>query len=1020
MVRTLIILASAVALAPTLSADAVLRVSHPALSPDGAQIVACWQDDLWVFPAEGGLARRLTVSPAVETMPRWSPDGSRLFFASDRFGSFDVFSVRPDGGDIRRLTFDSAIEYPSAVSPDGTMLYGYTNAWGRLDLFRVRASGGEMVRLTSHPLETAFLPAVSRDGRTVFHVRGGGVGSWRRAWARGSATGEIWAASAGAPLTNFRRITRDEANDLFPLAAPDGLVWVSNRSGHPNLWRMRADGSRARQLTRHTEGTVRWPSISADGQRVAYEFDSRLFLYDERTGTTRQVNVSMPSDARDNPVLDTVLTSGVQEYAVAPDGKRIVIVVRGDLWLIPERGGTTRRLTDFAGFDGQPVWLDPRTIAFVSARTGKRELYTVDLEGNLKTLASDLRDLTSPALSPDGKTLAFHRGDREIVTMPVAGGPMRTVATGGFIEAMRGARQFSWSPDSKWLVYQQATERSTVVRCVNVESGERVEIARLARGGTRPQFLPNGRGVFFTAFDREESDVHVVDLVPAGLVFTEDDLDRIGAPAERPEAQVTVWIDPRGIERRLRRISSGGAMALLASPDSRTVWALADGALVAIPVAGGAPAPVAGVSGAVSSLHTHGGRLYFVSAGRLNALTLGGPGPAAQIGFSAEFTVERQAEHEQLFREIWWAIDRLFYDPELHGRDWARVKARYAGLVPHAYDRNDFYALMDEMVEEMGSSHMGATAPETTAGGDGRQTGWLGVEWDWRVLDARGSYIVASVAEGSPAAHPESELRPGDRLLTVDGRRVGSAPIAQMLERRVGRRVRLGIERGASVLEIAIQPASPGLRSSLNYENWVAWQRAETERLSGGRLTYLHIQAMNGTSLRRFLREIRTLTPGRQGVVIDVRFNGGGSTAHEILGVLIKTPWLIRTQRDEPDLRVSENIWRGDSLELPSVLLINSGSFSNAEIFAEGFRRLEIGPIVGEPTVGGVIGTSDITLFDGGSLRVPAIGTYTIDGDNLEGSGRRPDYHVPFDPNAWAAGRDPQLERAVQELLERM
>jgi tricorn protease len=221
-------------------------------------------------------------------------------------------------------------------------------------------------------------------------------------------------------------------------------------------------------------------------------------------------------------------------------------------------------------------------------------------------------------------------------------------------------------------------------------------------------------------------------------------------------------------------------------------------------------------------------------------------------------------------------------------------------------------------------------------------------------------------------------------------------------------------------VRVEILPSTRGGLDNLVYENWVRQNREYVERVSNGKLTYLHIQGMNEPSLQRFLREIRTLTPDREGVIIDVRFNGGGSTAHQILSVLSKEPWLIRTTPGEFGYRVSENIWRGDSLELPTALLINENSFSNAEIFAEGFRRMRLGPIIGEATAGGVIGTSSYQLWDGGSIRMPRIGAYAIDGENLERNGRRPDIRVPFDPNAAARGEDPQLDRAIAEMMKRV
>lgn len=1003
----------------------IKRGKHPALSPDGKTLVFSWQGDLWSVPSAGGTARRLTVHSADDVMPKFTPAGDRIVFASNRYGNYDLFSITPDGSDLRRLTFDSGTEYPNAISPDGRWVYGYTTNFGRIDLFKVSAGGGDLVRLTQHPLELEYYASVSPDGRRIAYGRSGAPGSWRNPLDRGANSGEIFVADNTVPLTNNRALTNNDRSDMWPMFAPDGSIFfVSNRSGWPNLWRMNGDGSAPKQLTRHENGTLRMPAISADGKSIAYEFDSEIYLYDVASGSTKKPAIEVPRDERLNPVVDLSLTSGVSDYAVSPDGKRAVLVVRGDLFLIPERGGTTRRLTKSPAVDFQPVWLDPKTILFVTGRNGKREFMTVSIEGEEKVFLSEPTDIVRPQLSPDGKWLAFNRGQSEIVVMPAKGGDRKVIATGGFGDSLRGGLSFSWSPDSLWLVVDQPNSHGSDILLKHIESGKSIRIARTARGATSPpRFLPNGKGVYFNSEEYpDENDLYVVDLVPLPTTFTEDDLDGIDAPKPAPSKTATVEVYEPGLENRMRRLTRTGkaAGAPLAAADSRSIWVMLDGQLNAVSVATGAASPVTAVTGPAAGfeLGQGGTKLYFLSAGRLNALTLA-QGTVAPVAFTAQTTINLREEEKALFDEIWWAFDRMYYREDKNNRGWDRLKAKYAEIVPHAFDRADFYAMMAEMMEEVDSSHLGATPPQTDVPAASDSTAFLGVEWDWGALASRGVYIVDIVYDGTPAALPQSLLKKGDRILQVDGVEPGSkSPIAGLLNKKAGRKVNLAVERNGQRLSIDIKPLEPTARTAILYENWVQWERAQVEKLSGGRLTYLHIQSMDDPSYLRFLREIRTIASGKEGVVLDVRYNGGGSTAQKILGVLIKRPWLIRTMRSDPAYRVSENIYRGDSLELPTALLINQYSFSNAEIIAEGFRRLKIGPLIGEPTAGGVIGTSQLGLWDGGSIRIPAAGAYTIDGENLEGNGRVPDYLVKFDVDAWLAGRDVQLEKAVQELLK--
>lgn len=1010
-----------VAVASFAQAAPIKRTSLPTLSPDGSAMLFSWQGDIWRVARTGGRAERLTVHAGNDSNPRFFPDGSRVAFSSNRFGSTDVFTMKPDGTDIRRVTFESGTELPTAVSPDGSTIYGTTTNFGRADLFRVSSGGGDVIRLTDHPFEMEYNPSISPDGKSIYYNRGSyGPASWRKPAVYGSAVGDVWVADNTVPLRNHRNLTKSDANELMPIALANGeLVHQSNKSGWPNIYL----GNK--QLTKHSDGTVRNPQVSADGRWIAYEFNSEIWTYDLKTGANQRVEIDVPDDARLNPNAELSLSTGVSDYAVAPDGKRTVLQIRGELFLIPERGGTTRRLTKNVAWDGQPIWTDPKTILYVAAEMdGRRTFKTVDINGAGKDfLTNEKLDVTHPLLSPDGKTIAFHRGTSEICVMPVAGGEIKTVLKGNFGDALDGDAVFGWSPDNKWLVVSLPTDRGVNVVVVSVDGSKQIIVGRVPRFASRPQFLPNGRGVYFTASDSEGSQLFVVDLVPADVTFTEDDLDKIDAARPEAKKEVTVTIYEPWIERRLRRLTNAqqGVGLGLASPDSRTIWVDVDGQLSAVPVSGGAAAPVPGVTGSAAGLSVaaNGQKVYFVQAGRLNGLTLGAPA-AAPVNFTAQMSVNLRDEEMALFNEIGWAMDRLYYDEKLHGHNWAGIRAKFAKVVPFVFDRTDFYGLMGEMMEELNSSHLGATAPPAdppTTTPD--STGYLGIEFDPVALAARKSYIVSRVVEGAPASQPTQQLMVGDKITKVDGTALGGEiTFVTLMNRTSGRKVNLTIERGGKSMEMLVRPGTTGLRNGLEYENYVAWQRSLVDKLSGGQLAYFHIDAMDATSYQRFLVEIRTLTPGKKGAIVDVRFNGGGSTAHQVLGVLIKKPWLMRTTRGEFGVRISENIFRGDSLEVPTAMMINQGSYSNAEVIAEGFRRLKMGPIIGERTPGYVIGTGGYTLWDGGFIRMPSIGAFGMAGDNLENDGRRPDFNVPFNPDAWLSGRDTQTEKAVEELLK--
>ncbi|MBS1704417.1 MAG: PD40 domain-containing protein [Armatimonadetes bacterium] len=1015
------LLAMAASLAVGAAATPVLRATHPAISPDGSKLCVSYQGDLWIVPRTGGEARRITVHPAKEQMPRWTPDGSRIVFVSDRYGNSDVFSIKPDGSDLKRLNYESSNE--QVFSVDKNFVYGYTTGFGRSDIFRVPLSGGSLIRMTGGYFELEYYPSPSADGKHFIFNSGASGGSWRRPRQSGSNTGEIFIADATVPAKNFKKLTENLAQDLFPMVAGDKeIVFVSNRAGVPNLWQMGLDGKNAKQLTQFTQGTLRWPSISPDGRWVAFEQQSRIYTLDRKTGKAEEVKVDVPEDERIVPTAKLTLTTGANDFAVAPDGKRMVVALRGDLWLIPEKGGTTRKLTSSLAMDNQPLWLDKDRILFCTGRTGKRELWTVDLKGNEKAFYAAAEDVGNPQMSPDGKTIAVHRGDHEIVTLSTAGGPATVVATGAFGFGFAGDKLFAWSPDSRYLLVQMATDRGgTNLDLVDVATKKHETVAWLARSVDSLSFLPNGKGIYFLAREFEDNDLFVVDLVPDEPKFNEDDLDLIDQPKKEEKKEVKVEVYLPGIEDRLRQISNAGAFAPLASSDSKTIYAVADGQLTAFNVATGFGMPVTGVTSWGNPKLGPNGKTYFVSAGKLMGMAAGqAPSP---INYSAETTVNLRDEEKELFNEIWWAMDRFYYRPDMNNVGWENIKARYAKILPYTTGRADFYALMDEMLEELESSHLGATEPaDPPSPGFGQDsTAMIGVEWDWGTLEREDRYVVASVLPGSPAANPSSLLSPGDVIERVNGVALGKEmTFARAMNGLTSRKTVLTVRGKMGAREVTIKPSSPGAWNGLAYQDWVERNRAFVEKISNGQVGYLHYASMNQASQDLFVREIRTKTIGKKALIIDVRYNGGGSTAQQALGVLIKSPWLIRTRRDFPELKLSENIYRGDSLELPSALMTNQYSFSNAEIMSEGFKRLKVGPVVGEATAGGVIGTSSWSLWDGGQIRMPASGAYAIDGENLENKGRQPDIKVLWDMNAALEGRDVQLEAAVKELLKKV
>ncbi len=991
----------------------------PSISPDGKEIVFSWQNDLWLAGIDGGTAKRLTIHPASDITPRWMPDGNQIAFTSNRYGTSDLFLINKDGSNLRRLTNDPGNETLFSVSYDGKTLFGGTSAWGRQNVFCVPSTGGEIIQLTNHIFEMQFFPTTSLDGTKIAYNLGGSGGNWRNPYKAGTDTAEIWVGKLGTPVTENKQLTKNEWNDTAPMIAPNGdIYFISNRTGTPQLWSMNGNGGNTVQLTKHLGGTVRWPNMSASGKTIAYEYDSDIWIYDVSTKKTKQIAFEAPDDRPVNPTIEVNLASMVSNFVASPDGKRAIVSARGDLYLVAEKGGLGRRLTTHLAIDADPVWIGNDKIVFVSGRNTVRELWQVTLDGKESVFLKSDKDLVNPVLSPDGKSIAVHQGDREIVIVPSSGGSAKVVVVAAFPGIYAQPPSFSWSPDSKWLAYEAVTERGSSMMVVELSTLKTSVIARIAKGGSRPYWHPNGKLIGFTANDLATPRISFIDLVHPEVTFIEDDLDKLDEP-KHAISPVEVKIQFEDIDRR-ERTALTDATLLGFTNDGKSAIVLTAAGVGSMAIRGGTPTPVAGLIGDPTSISYSDSKTYVTAGGKAFAVA---GGQAAPIGFSATITVDRQLEDVELFKEIWWAMDRMYYDPEHHGKDWPRKKLEYAELVPFCFDRADFYALMNEMIEELDSSHLVISAGASAVQLERESIGWLGLDWDMGQLMSNKRYIVSKVLLGGPAAHPSSKLNPGDEIVSVDGNGFGTKTLTQMLTGKSDRKVRLGVKRMGTteVSVVTIKPISPIAGTALRYDDFVKWRRAEAERLSGGKFTYFHLSAMSTAATDQFMNDIRTIGEGKQGAVIDVRWNGGGNTANRMLSALRGTPWLHRYFRAMPNVKITEEQMRGNALEVPSVLMTNQYSASNAEIFSEGYRRMKIGKIVGEATGGNVLTVSGLyPLWDGGGVQIPFIGVNTIDGESLEGIGRRTDIDVRFDPNAWNAGRDNQLEEAIKALARQV
>lgn len=1026
---------------------------YPAPSPDGKMLAFNWQGDIWMVGIEGGTATRLTVHEAYDYAPVWSPDGTKLAFTSDRFGNDDVFVLDLKNGEVQRLTYWSGRDRAVGWTPDGqAVLMESARDWETYgfgtSLYVARLDGGTPYRFNNVPCASA---ALSPDGKKLAFVRRDS--SWWRKGYRSSATSDIWLQDLSTG--RFTQLTDFDGPDSQPLWMPDNrnLYYLSERDGTYNLWKMDVSNKRAQQVTTYKGDGVRFPQIAANGSVLAYEYQMGVYVMSlQGSPSPKKLSIFAPTnDARRSDGAWRTFAGDVSEFAVAPNGKEVAFTVRGEIFVtrFPD-GGNPRRITETLEPESGLTWSpDSKSIVYAYEQDGLSDLYLVTSadpeEARLRrTDAIKPERLTntpdveiSPVFSPDGKKIAFQRGRGELVVMDVASRQEKSLLKHWNLGS------FEWSPDSRWIVYEMSDkEYNTDVYIISAEGGSPVNISRHPNNDYSPTWSADGRAIAFVSERGGQStNLHFVFLRKEEDEKTKADWDdeedakhdapkpksplaASGSTEPKEKEKEPVHIDFEDIHDRVRRVTnyvtSVSSPAL--SPDGKKIayrsshqgqddlyvinW---DGSEEKRLTTGGV-APTA------IRWSSDGNSIYFLSRGRISRVSASTGGTTQSTNTSVQIRVDTAAERDYIFQAAWQTINEQFYDPNFHGIDWQAMRTKYAAYLPYASEDRDFTAVIYMMLGELNSSHISFSRSRPPAA-DSSETSSLGVVWSNERTGE--GLLIERVLPETPASRKEVNLQPGERVLAIDGKRITpQTNVWALLDRKAGEKVRVLVrDKAGTERTVELRPISTAAHSNAHYNDWVKRNQKRVEERSGGQLAYVHIRGMNTPSLHEFVRQLYAAAHDKKGLLIDVRNNGGGSTADYVMTILsVKRHAYTVGREGEPGYpqdRLPLYAWTK-----PAAVLCNESSFSNAEIFAHAFKTLKRGPVIGVPTAGGVISTGRRTLMDGSGISTPGRGWYHIHtGVNLEGNGAVPDYIIEHSPSDIAEGNDRQLEKAIEVML---
>jgi tricorn protease len=1002
----------------------VLGGRHPAPSPDGSKIAFSYHGDIWTVDAGGGTAQRLTVNPGYESRPYWSPDGKSIAFMTDRWGNDDICIIPSDGQEPpRRLTFYSNYDLLYGWTPDGkSVIFSSQRYTIRPVLYSTPIEGG-----TPHPILQfeSYNPSILPDGKTAYYERGGAAW-WRRRY-KGGANQDIWMKSMPDGIS--KRLTDYEGRDAYPMySAVDGkLYFVSDRGPQTvsNIWRMNPDGTAPEQVTFQQE-EIHYPRISYDGSLISYECFNEIFTYDVLTRQSSKVDIRVNEDYTTEPFSFKTFSADASEFAISPSEKELAFVVQGDIFVMELKDGAPGnivRITKTPYVEKDVTWHPEREmLIYVAMEDGDMDICTV-VPQNEKRFHEDLVFTTrkifdtenteyKPTFSPNGELISYLKNHGELYVMNKEGKDHIKLCSDNDVLWV------DWSPDSRWITFSRTALgwREDVYIVPADGKIEPVNISNHPNDDYKPMWSQDGRRIAFASRD-------AIGNVWMKYVFLlKEDEDKDPEHWEKSGSDTivvaaNVFIDLEDIGERIHTVTQvrGGYNRVAQSPDgyqfaihsnnhgSEDIWTV-------------------DWRGKELKRVTHSNvdpRMFFVSGDRkkISYLTQAGhiftvdisttqPQP---LSFRLQIGIDVATEREQVFEEAWWALEDGFYDSDFHGVDWQDMYDKYKNWAAYSRETRDFHDVIRMMMGELNASHLGVWKRDLPE----ERSGSIGIIPDASFTDA--GIRVLAVIPNTPASKTEVNIKPGEVITHINDEPIESGVNMYSLLRNMNNeKVLLTIEGRAGSRRVKLTLEEPNTTINTVKENWIRANEGYVHEKSKERLGYLYIESMDEENLREFEKDLYE-EMAKEGLIIDIRYNGGGSIHDELLNILRRTSYAYSVERGGQKSYSSLFKW-----DKPTVLLINEFCYSDAEIFPAGFKELGLGTVIGVPTFGAVIGTVDIQLHDGTYFRVPTTGWYLLTGENLENKPVEPDIYVENPPEQDGSSEDRQLVRAIELLIEKL
>ncbi len=1037
----------------------------------GNQVVFTYAGDLYTVPLKGGVARKLTsYSSGYEVFARFSPDGKQIAFTGQYDGNTEVFLIPSQGGVPKRLTYTATLhrdDISDRMGPNNIVMtwadnnhivyrsrkQSFNSFKGQL--FKVSINGGLSEEL---PLPSGGFCTYSPDGKKLAYNR---VFREFRTWKyyKGGMADDVWIYDFDA--NKVKRITNTINQEIFPMWHGNKVYFLSDRDRTMNLFVYDLTTKATTKLTHYTNYDIKFPSLG--DHSIIYENGGELFNYELSTGEITKVPVYIENDliTGRNALKDA--SKLIRSWALAPDGKRVAFGARGDVYTVPAKHGITRNLTQSSGAHDRNVEWSPngKYISYISDRTGEDEIYIQNQNGMEKaiqiTSGSDTYKY-NPVWSPDSKKLLWSDKMGRLLYVDIDSKKVTTVVADSKDWEIR---DYTWSPDSRWIAYTLPHNRSmSRILVYNLENKKTAFVTDEWYNAGNPEFDPEGKYLYFTS----SRDFHPIyswtewnhayqDMQQVYMVTLRKDIPSPFAP-ENDEVSVknqengkkkksekkseknskekssvnNINIDFNGISNRVIKVSKKpGSYWNLSAVKGKIYYAFnssKDGMqMKLVTLKGHKETDLGKIASFVISADKK--KMLVNTHGKYAVINL----PSSKINAKdfvdvsdMKVMVNLPEEWNQIFVESWRQMRDFFYAPNMHGLDWPKIKEKYGALVPYVKNRNDLNYLIGEMIGELSIGHAyvnGGDKPSPKR----IKTGLLGAKIS---RDNSGYFRIDKILKGenwtketrSPLTEPGVNINEGDFIIAINGKPVTQTnDLFTMLTGTAEKEVMLTINSQPSKDGAHNEIVVPiGDEAGLYYYNWVMNNIEKVNKATNGEVGYIHIPDMGPEGLNEFVKLFYPQL-NKKALIIDDRGNGGGNVSPMIIERLARKLTLYGTSRNNDITTKPEQIMLG-----PKVLLIDNYSASDGDLFPYQFKKLKLGTVIGVRSWGGVVGIrGSLPFIDGGDLRKPEFAPIDTEGKwTIEGHGVDPDIVIDNDPVKEYAGDDQQLDKAIEVALQQM